>query len=102
MGFAPSRHTARQLVTHGHFQINGKRINIPSAILKVNDVLQVDEDSKKMEIIHSALKAAKRGDAPEWLRVDKVKLSGQIISMPTRDQISTPVNERLVVELYSK
>src|SRR5512137_2582470 len=78
MGFAPSRNTARQLVSHGHFLVNNRKVNIPSLELKANDVLTVDEPSKKLEAIHAALKSSKRGEVPDWLRVDKVKLSGQI------------------------
>ena len=102
MGFAPSRNTARQLVSHGHFLVNGRQVNIPSFILKANDTVAVDEPSKQLEIIHLALKSGKRGEVPEWLRVDKVKLSGQVVSVPSREQIATPVNEQLIVELYSK
>ena len=102
MGFAPSRNTARQLVSHGHFLVNGRKVNIPSFILKANDSVAVDEPSKQLDVIHSALKSGKRGDVPEWLRVDKVKLSGQVVSVPSREQITTPVNEQLIVELYSK
>lgn len=102
MGFAPSRNTARQLVTHGHFLVNGRKANIPSINLKANDTIAVDEVSKKLDVIHSALKSGKRGEAADWLKVDKVKLSGQVVTIPTRDQISTPVNEQLIVELYSK
>jgi small subunit ribosomal protein S4 len=77
-------------------------VNIPSFILKANDTVAVDEPSKQLEIIHLALKSGKRGEVPEWLRVDKVKLSGQVVSVPSREQIATPVNEQLIVELYSK
>lgn len=102
MGFAPSRNTARQLVAHGHFLVNGKGVNIPSFILKANDVIAADEKSKKVEAIQAALKSGKRGEAPDWIRVDKVKLEGQVMAIPTRDQIATPINEQLIVELYSK
>ena len=102
MGFAPSRVTARQLVRHGHFSVNGKKVDVPSFQVNVGDAVSVCEKSKKVEIVQSALKSARRGTLPDWLNVDKVNLTGTVISLPLRDQIPTPVNEQLVVELYSK
>jgi small subunit ribosomal protein S4 len=100
LGFAPSRSAARLLVLHNHFSVNGSNVNIPSYQLKEGDVIAVREASSKMEVIHSALKSTK--DLPEWLTVDKVKLSGTVVRMPARADISLDVQEHLVVELYSK
>ncbi len=100
MGFAPSRSSSRQLVLHNHFFVNGKKVNIPSYQLKANDVLQVKDKSKNLDVIHSALKATH--ELPDWLIVDKVKLSGTVVRMPERKSIPMDVQEQLVVELYSK
>jgi small subunit ribosomal protein S4 len=100
IGFAPSRSAARLLSLHNHFKVNGKNVNVPSYQLKEGDVVTVREKSKNLEVIHSALKAAK--DVPEWLSVDKVQLSGTIVRMPARADIPVTVQEQLVVELYSK
>lgn len=100
LGFASSRSSARQLVLHNHFRINGKKVNIPSYQLKPNDTIQVREKSKSMESIHSSLKSLR--DIPEWLSVDKVKLEGSVIRIPERSAIPVNVQEQLVVELYSR
>jgi small subunit ribosomal protein S4 len=100
LGLAPSRSSARQLVLHNHFRINGKKMNIPSNQMSVGDVIAVREKSKNLETIHTALKTMK--DTPEWLSIDKVKLEGSIISIPERNAIPIDVQERLVVELYSR
>lgn len=100
LGFAFSRSSARQLVLHNHFRINGKKVNIPSYQLKPNDTIQVREKSKSMESIHSSLKSLR--DIPEWLSVDKVKLEGSVIRIPERSAIPVNVQEQLVVELYSR
>jgi small subunit ribosomal protein S4 len=100
IGFAPSRSAARLLVLHNHFRINGKNVNVSSYQLKEGDVVTVREKSKNLEVIHSALKAAK--DVPEWLSVDKVQLSGTVVRLPARADIPVTVQEQLVVELYSK
>ncbi len=100
LGFAPSRSSARQLVLHNHFRVNGKKVNIPSYQLKPNDIIQVREKSKNMESIHNSLKSLR--DIPEWLNVDKVKLEGSVIRIPERNAIPVNVQEQLVVELYSR
>ncbi len=100
MGFAPSRKAARQLVLHNHFVVNGKKVNIPSYRVRPSDIIQVKEKSKNLELIHSALKTMK--ETPDWLSVDKVKLSGSVIREPERTSMPMDVNEQLVVELYSK
>ncbi len=100
LGFAPSRSAARQMVLHNHFTINGKKVNIPSYQVKEGDVIQVNEKSKNLDLIHSTLKSMR--ELPEWLEVDKVKLTGKVVRVPDRGSMPVDVNERLVVELYSK
>jgi small subunit ribosomal protein S4 len=100
LGFAPSRGAARQLVLHNHFTVNGKKVNIPSYRVKGGDVVQVKEKSNNLALIHSSLKNAK--EIPDWLAVDKAKLSGQIVRIPERASIPVSVQEQLVVELYSR
>ena len=102
MGFAPNRNLARQLVRHGHFLLNGRRASIPSIRLKVGDVVEVAEASRGLAAIQASMAGASRRPDMEWVSVDKVKLSGRILSIPARTQIPTPVNEQLIVELYSK
>ncbi|MCQ2565418.1 MAG: 30S ribosomal protein S4 [Clostridia bacterium] len=100
MGFASSRKEARQLVTHGHFTVNGKKADIPSMAIKAGDVIAVKEKSasspKFKEIKEMTI------STPAWISIDTNKLEGKILSMPTRDMIDTPVEEHLIVELYSK
>ncbi|MBN2037124.1 MAG: 30S ribosomal protein S4 [Chitinispirillaceae bacterium] len=100
LGFAPSRQSARELVSHNHFMINGKKVTIANYQLKPGDVVQVRDSSKTIETIHSALKNAR--DMPDWLSVDKVKLEGTVIRVPDRASIPVNVQEQLVVELYSR
>jgi len=103
MGFATSRAEARQLVRHGHFFINGRRVDIPSCLLKPNDAVQVQEKSRKMTRILEALAQSEHRGVPEWLELDAESFTGQVKALPTREQLtSIPVNEKLVVELYSK
>jgi small subunit ribosomal protein S4 len=100
LGFAPSRSSARQLVQGNHFRINSKKINIPSYQLNEGDVVAVAEKSKTLEMVHSALKAAH--EIPEWLTVDKAKLTGTVVRTPDRSFMPANIQEHLVVELYSK
>ncbi len=100
LGFAPSRSCARQLVTHNHFLVNGKKVTVPNYELKAGDVVQVCDSSKTIETIHSALKNAR--DIPDWLSVDKVKLEGTVVRVPDRASMPVNVQEQLVVELYSR
>ena len=100
LGFASSRKEARQLVSHGHFQVNGKKVNIPSYTVKPGDVIKVKEKStnspKFKEVKEMSI------TVPSWVAVDVEKLEGKILSVPTRSEIDTPVAEHLIVELYSK
>ena len=100
LGFASSRKEARQLVTHGHFTVNGKKVNIPSYEVKAGDVIAVkakSQNSPKFKEIKDMTITV-----PSWVTVDVEKLEGKILNMPTRDEIDTPVAEHMIVELYSK
>lgn len=102
LGFAPSRKSARLLVRHRHIAVNGRTVDIPSFQVSPGDTVQVREKSRQLQLIHDALK--RTGDAGQsaWLSVDKVNLSGTLVEYPKRDDIPTPVEEQLIVELYSK
>ena len=102
ISFAPTRPAARQLVNHGHFLVNDKRVDIPSYILKSGDKIQVREKSKKMDLILDSMKRIKGDIDLPWLELDKGKLQGSFLGMPERDQIDQTIKEQLVVELYSK
>ncbi len=100
-GFAPSRKSARQLVLHGHFLVNGKNVDIPSYILRPGDVISVREKSKKLDAIHNSLRRTK-DSVYNWLTIDKATLSGTFLQVPEREDIPLNANEQLIVELYSK
>ena len=102
LGFAPTRPSGRQLVNHGHFLVNGSKVYIPSALLKKGDVIQVKDKSKKLDIILESVKQIKGDLDISWLQLDKAKMQGTVIEIPERDQMDQTINDRLVVELYSK
>jgi small subunit ribosomal protein S4 len=102
VGFAPSRPAARQLVSHKHFLVNNKVVNIPSFIVKPGDTIEVRVKSKKMDIILESMRRIKGDIDLAWLSLDKAKMKGTFISVPDRDDMQLTVNEQLVVELYSK
>jgi small subunit ribosomal protein S4 len=102
MGFATSRSEARQLVRHGHFNVNGRKVNIPSFLVKVGDVVAVTERSRKVARIQEALDLAQRRGVPDWLEVSPAEWSGRVKTIPVRQDLTMPINEKLVVELYSK
>ena len=102
LGLAPTRRSARQLVTHKHFMVNNRVVNIPSFICKPGDVVQVRNKSKKSEIFHESMRRIQGDNPMPWLSLDKSKLEGIFEQLPERQQIEEPVNEQLVVELYSK
>ena len=102
LGFAPTRPAARQLVSHKHFLVNGKAVNIPSFIVKPGDNISVREKSKKLSIILDSVRMVKGDIDLPWLDLDKAKMNGVFISVPERDQMNLTINEQLVVELYSK
>ena len=101
IGFATSRAQARQLVRHGHFLVNGKKVDIPSFSLKAGDVVTVRETSRENPSILHAQEEVKGRGMPEWLSLD-AQLAGKVLSIPTREQINLQVQEQLIVELYSK
>ncbi len=101
MGIGVSRSQARQLVNHGHFLVNGKKVNVPSFIVKVGDVVTVKE-SKNSNKFFEELKATKGGNTPKWLEFDNEKLQGKILALPARDDIDSQIAEHMIVELYSK
>ncbi|MBT5875546.1 MAG: 30S ribosomal protein S4 [Candidatus Latescibacteria bacterium] len=102
LGLAPSRKAARQLVLHRHILVNNKMVNIPSYVARVGDVIQVKEGSRQLDCIHSSLSAASQRPAVPWLDLDKTTLTGNLLEMPDRENIPTPVQEQLIIELYSK
>ncbi|MEA2537817.1 MAG: small subunit ribosomal protein [Chloroflexota bacterium] len=102
MGFAPSRAAARQLVTHGHFSVNGRPTNIPSYQLKAGDRVEVRETHREREPFKVAKETLRSHQAPEWLSIDAAKLSGAVVDQPRRDQMPLDLNEQLVVEYYSR
>jgi len=102
MGFANSRDQARQLVRHGVFQLNGRRVNIPSMQVSQADVVTVREESRKIPVIQEAQEVIARRGCPDWLEVDGPNLKGTIKARPVREDIQFPINEQLIVELYSK
>jgi small subunit ribosomal protein S4 len=102
LGFANSRTQARQLVQHSHFVVNGRKVNIPSYQVKVGDAVEVRERSKKIQLIQDSLDAVVRRGIPQWLDLEKDNLKGMIKSLPVREDLTMPMQEQLVVELYSK
>lgn len=101
-GFANSRTEARQLVRHGHFTVNGKKVNLPGFTVKKGDVLEVSQTSRNVTRIQGALESVKRREIPQWLELDSNAFRARIRDLPTRDDVTAPMEERLVVELYSK
>lgn len=103
LGFAPSRKSAKQLVLHGHFLINGRKVSVGSYLLRAGDVVRVADRSNQLDAIHSSLKRVKDGMLPSYLQLDKAQLTGTFLQVPERAEIPLPdVNEQLIVELYSK
>jgi small subunit ribosomal protein S4 len=102
MGFAPTRRAARQLVTHGHFLVNNRKVNIPSFLLKNDTEIKVREKSKRIPLILDSVKRIKGDHTLPWLSIDKAKLVGVFMRTPERNEVPEEFNEQLVVELYSK
>ncbi len=102
LGLAPSRKTARQLVTHGHILVNNKSVDIPSYLLKGGDTIQVRDKSKKLDVFHSSMKRMKDNAMLPWLSLDKAAMSGTFLNIPERSDIPLNADEQLIVELYSK
>jgi small subunit ribosomal protein S4 len=101
-GFANSRNEARQLVRHGHFTVNGRRVNIPSYMVDKGDLVEVREKSRSVARISGALEAVKRREIPQWLELDGAGFKARVRDLPARDDITAQMEERMVVELYSK
>jgi small subunit ribosomal protein S4 len=102
LGFADSRKQARQLVRHGHFSLNGRRTDIPSALVKATDVVAVMPKSRESDYFKVVQEGIARKGVPQWLELDVANMSGRVLNLPGRDQIEANVNEQLVVEYYSR
>lgn len=102
MGMAESRNDARQLVLHGHFTLNGKKVSVPSIQLRVGDVIGVKESSRKSEKIKGLIEGLDKITQPKWLSLDKDALTATVTALPQRDDVDFPFEEHLIVELYSK
>ncbi len=102
LGWANSRAEARQLVVHGHYKVNGKKVDVPSYLLKAGDVVSIKEKSRESDEIKAVLETNSARPVPAWLEADADKLTAKVIALPERDQIMVPVEEHLIVELYSK
>ncbi len=102
LGFTTSRAEARQLIRHGHFSINGHKATIPSMLVKAGDAVSLRERSKKVERITGAIEALEERSVPQWLEIDKAETAGTVKALPTREDITHPIQEQLIVELYSR
>ncbi len=102
LGFGTSRPEARQLVRHGHFTVNGKKVNIPSYLVKVGDVIAIKEESKSSEKIKNVVEITASRIVPKWLDLDNNTLTGKVVAVAEREDIDLPLEEHLIVELYSK
>lgn len=102
MGFGASRKQARQLVRHNHFTVNDKKVNIPSYLVKVGDQIGVKEKSKKVSQVIEAMETVVRRGIPDWIEVDKEKFKGTLKALPNREDLTMPIQEQLIIELYSK
>lgn len=102
LGFAASRAQARTLVLHGHFRLNGRRATIPSILLRAGDVLEAQPRSRDLDVIKAALEGAKKRRVPSWLSLDAANFKGTVLTLPSKEEMAIPVQEQLVVALYSK
>jgi small subunit ribosomal protein S4 len=102
LGFAVARRQARQLVRHGHVAVNGRKVNIPSFQVNVGEEIAIRENSRKLVILETAKEFASHQTSPNWLEIDRENYKGRVLSLPRREDINLPVNEQLIVELYSK
>ena len=102
LGWANSRAEARQLVTHGHYKVNGNKVNIPSYLIKAGDEIAIKDKSKESDKIKATVEANASRPVPQWLDLNAEALTGKVLALPTREQIMVPVEEHLIVELYSK
>jgi small subunit ribosomal protein S4 len=102
MGFANSRNQARQLIRHNHFLINNKRVNIPSYQVKVGDTVEVKQGSRDATAISEAMETVIRRGIPSWIELEKGNFKGKLLAFPNREDLTMPIQEQLIVELYSK
>jgi len=102
LGFASSRRQARQIVRHGHIEVNGRKVNIPSYQVGVGDEIKIRPNSTKLTVVETSREYASHNPLPGWLSSEPNSLSGKVLALPKRDDIQLPVNEQLIVELYSK
>jgi small subunit ribosomal protein S4 len=102
LGFAISRRQARQLLRHGHVTVNGRKVNIPSYQVNAGDVIAVRDNAKKLLIVEQAAQYAAQNPVPTWLEANFENLSGRVLHLPKRADVNLPINEQLIVELYSK
>jgi small subunit ribosomal protein S4 len=102
LGFASSRTHARHLVRYSHVEVNGKKVNIPSYLVKVGDMISIKEKSKNNKFIKEALEEKTKSGVPRWLSLDAKKLKGEVIDLPSREDVQVPIQEQLIVEFYSK
>jgi small subunit ribosomal protein S4 len=102
MGFARTRYEGRQLVRHGHFSVNGKKVNLPSILLKVGDVVQIQEKSQKMALFEDSINSVERRGVPTWIELNRKDFKATLKSFPAREDITMPIQEQMIVELYSK
>ena len=102
LGLASSRSQARQLVNHGHVEVNGKRVSIPSYLVKLGDIITIRDKAKKIPFIQENIESLDVSAVPTWLTIDKNKMEGKVVRNPIRTDITYPVNETLIIELYSK
>jgi len=102
LGFVNSRTQGRHFVRHGHFHVNGKKVNIPSYLININDKIEIHDKSRKIQIFDDAMNAVVRRGIPQWLELDKENMTGSVNAFPIREDITTPMQEQLIVELYTK
>jgi len=102
LGFVNSRTQGRHFVRHGHFLVNGRKVDIPSFLVKKDDVVEIREKSKKVQFVQDAVDAVVRRGVPQWLDLDKENMKARVVNLPVREDITLPIQEQLIVELYSK
>ena len=102
MGFAPNRNSARQFVNHGHFLVNGRKVTIPSYVVRVGDVVELKEASRNIGLVTDSISKMQHRGLPAWLELDSQTFKGKVLQVPTREDIQLTANEQLIVELYSK
>lgn len=102
LGFASNRRQARQLVTHGYFTVNSRRVTVPSYLVRAGDVIRLGDSNKKLAAIQENISKAEHRGFPSWVEMDTNNLTGKILHLPSREEIALPIQEQLIVELYSK